>query len=59
MMCKCDFCKFRFSWDCDDGLPYPENGCSDFELDMNTLSEEERRAFVLSEILQNIRKTKV
>ena len=30
---KCDFCRFRHSWDCDDGLPYPENGCKDFTLD--------------------------
>lgn len=49
---KCDFCKFRYSWDCDDGLPYPENGCEDFELDKNTLIEKEWRKFILNEILR-------
>lgn len=36
---KCNFCKSRYSWDCDDGLPYPENGCEYFSLDSNTLTE--------------------
>ena len=49
---KCDFCKFRYSWDCDDGLPYPENGCESFELDKNTLTYEEQRRFMLNVILR-------
>lgn len=49
---KCDFCRFRYSWDCDDGSPYPENGCEDFVLDKNSLTEEEQRKFVLSKILR-------
>ena len=49
---KCDFCKSRYSWDCDDGSPYPENGCDHFELDKNTLSDEEQRVFVLNDILR-------
>lgn len=49
---KCDFCQYRHSWDCDDGLPYPENGCKDFTLDKNTLSDDERRMLVLLEILR-------
>lgn len=49
---KCNFCKSRYSWDCDDGLPYPENGCEYFSLDSNTLTEEEQRMVVLNEILR-------
>lgn len=49
---KCNFCKYRYSWDCDDGSPYPANGCRDFTLDKNTLSEEEQRAFILNEVLR-------
>ena len=49
---KCDFCRYRHSYDCDDGFPYPENGCKDFTLDKNTLSDEEQRMFVLNEILR-------
>lgn len=49
---KCDFCRYRHSWDCDDGLPYPENGCEDFALDKSTLSDREQRMFVLNEILR-------
>lgn len=37
----CENCKNRFTWDCDDG--YAIYKCSDFELDENTLSEEEQR----------------
>lgn len=50
---KCDFCKYRYSWDCDDGLPYPKNGCGNFSLDENTLTEEEKRMFILSGILKD------
>lgn len=50
---KCDFCKYRYSWDCDDGLPYPKNGCGDFSLDENILTEEEKRMFILSGILKD------
>lgn len=49
---KCDFCRYRHSWDCDDGSAYPENGCRDFMLDKTTLSDEEQRMFVLNEILR-------
>lgn len=51
-VCKCDFCQYRHSWDCDDGSPYPENGCSSFVLDENTLSEEEQRMLVLLRVLR-------
>ena len=49
---KCDFCRYRHSWDCDDGLPYPENGCESFTLDKSTLSDDEQRMLVLCEILR-------
>lgn len=49
---KCDFCRYRHSWDCDDGLPYPENGCESFTLDKSTLSDDEQRMLVLGEILR-------
>ena len=44
--------EIQHSWDCDDGLPYPENGCEDFVLDKSTLSDEEQRIFILNEILR-------
>ena len=50
-ICKCDFCQYRHSWDCDDGSPYPENGCESFALDKSTLSDQEQRMVVLHEIL--------
>lgn len=29
---KCDFCRYRYSWDCDDGLPYRyDSGTNTFE----------------------------
>ena len=51
-VCKCDFCQYRHSWDCDDGSSYPENGCSSFVLDKNSLSDEERRMLVLLRVLR-------
>lgn len=37
----CENCKYRYTWDCDDGDARCK--CEDFKLDENTLSEEERR----------------
>lgn len=54
-MTKCDFCKYRFSWDCDDGLPYPDNGCKDFVLDENTLTEKEKRLLIIFDIIKEIK----
>ena len=51
-VCKCDFCQYRYSWDCDDGRPDPETGCDGFALDKSTLSDEEQRMLVLSEIMK-------
>lgn len=50
---KCDFCRYRHSWDCDDESPYPENGCERFALDKSILSDEEKRMLVLSEIFRS------
>ena len=43
-MAVCEHCRYRFSWDCDDGRPYPRKGCEDFELDFRTLSEKQQKA---------------
>ena len=48
---KCNFCKYRNSFSCGDGRPYPENGCDLFELDIKTLTREEQRLFFLAKIL--------
>lgn len=39
----CEHCKYRYSWDCDDGLAYPKGGCSDFVLDYSTTTDEQRK----------------
>lgn len=44
--CICDHCKFRYSWDCDDGLAYPRGGCKSFELDWETLTPNQQKAII-------------
>lgn len=44
--CICDHCKFRYSWDCDDGLAYPRGGCKSFELDWKTLTPNQQKAIM-------------
>lgn len=51
-MTKCDFCINRHSWDCDDGLPYPDNGCESFTLDKETLTDEEKRLLIIFDIIK-------
>ncbi len=41
-MSLCEYCKSRYSWDCDDGLAYPECGCENFSLDYCALSDEQK-----------------
>lgn len=41
-MSLCEYCKNRFTWDCDDGLPYPMYGCESFELEFNILSRKKK-----------------
>lgn len=48
---RCAHCQYRFSWDCDDGLPYPEHGCEDYTLDVNTLSDEQKELLILGALL--------
>lgn len=49
--CLCDHCKSRFSWECDDGIPYPRGGCGYFSLDWSTLSRKQQKAIM--KILSN------
>lgn len=46
-MSVCEHCKSRYTWDCDDGAPYPEHGCNSFELDWDSLSEALKRNMIL------------
>lgn len=47
----CENCKYRYTWDCDDG-GY-RSKCSEFKLDEDTLSEEERRMLrVLRQVMR-------
>ena len=47
----CENCRYRFTWDCDDG--YVTRKCEDFELDESTLSEEEQRMLrVLRQVMR-------
>lgn len=43
-MAVCNHCTYQYSWDCDDGLPYPKNGCEDFKLDFETLTKKQQKA---------------
>lgn len=51
---KCKYCKYRHSWDCDDGWAYPKNGCENFELDKNTLNKNEKKAFEIIELMKTM-----
>gem|GEM_PF-4177012 len=50
-MTKCDFCSYRNSYECEEY--HPQNGCEDFSLDQNTLTEEEQRRFIIEGIIQD------
>ena len=43
-MAVCEHCRYRNSWDCDDGRPYPVSGCENFELDFSTLTKKQQKA---------------
>ena len=49
--CVCDYCKSRYSWDCDDGRAYPRGGCDSFSLDYDALSRGQKKA--IQRILSN------
>lgn len=47
----CENCKYRHTWDCEDG--WCKSKCSEFKLDEDTLSEEERRMLrVLRQVMR-------
>ena len=50
-MDKRDFCRFRNTWDCEEQGRCPKD-CESFELDENTLTKEEKRLFILFEIMK-------
>ena len=59
---SCENCKYRHTWDCDDGTV--THKCSDFELDEATLSGEEQMLLrvmrqVMREELNGFRKGKL
>lgn len=41
-MSACDHCRYRHSWECDDGWNRRKN-CSEFELDYSTLSNKQKK----------------
>ena len=41
-MSACDLCRYRHSWECDDGWNRRKN-CSEFELDFSTLSNKQKK----------------
>ena len=45
-MSLCEYCKSRYSWDCDDGLAYPKRGCENFTLDYCTLTDEQKEKII-------------
>ena len=45
-MSLCEYCKSRYSWDCDDGLAYAEHGCENFTLDYCTLTDEQKEKII-------------
>ena len=51
-MTKCDFCKYKYSWYCDNGKSYPENGCESFSLDEGILTEREKRLLIIFNIIK-------
>lgn len=51
----CENCKFRHSWDCDDG--YTKHKCSFFELDEETLDNEEQKMLrIVRQVMEEIMK---
>ena len=42
-MSACDYCNYRYSYDCDDGYNRHKN-CENFELDFNTLTNKQKKA---------------
>jgi hypothetical protein len=51
-MSVCDHCTARNSWDCEEYQP--KNGCEDFHLDFNTLTDKQKKAIRRTLIAQEI-----
>ena len=45
-MSLCEYCKSRYSWDCDGGVANPECGYESFSLDYCKLSEEQKEKII-------------
>jgi len=45
-MSRCDYCKYRNSWDCDDGWNRvsDDSYCESFSLDFMSLTKKQRKA---------------
>ncbi len=44
-MSRCDYCRYKNSWDCEDGWDRVSNDkmCEDFALDFETLSDKQKK----------------
>ena len=44
-MSRCDYCRYKNSWDCEDGWDRVDNSkmCDDFVLEFNLLSKEQQK----------------
>lgn len=42
---RCDYCKNRFTWDCEDSWRPSDVFCNNFVLDFSQLSQEEQEYF--------------
>ena len=40
---RCDYCIYRYSWDCEDGYVSNEHICKEFKLDFDTLSNKQKK----------------
>ena len=52
-MSRCDYCEYRYSWDCDDGYYKASKDCicDSFKLDFNELNDKQKKAIQI--ILMN------
>lgn len=53
----CRYCKYRYSWDCDDMECYPKEGCENWTLDIVRLSDKQLST-IKKILIQEVSKTK-
>lgn len=41
---RCEYCIYRYSWDCEDYWISDSHMCEDFKLDFDALSESQKKA---------------